>query len=141
MKVAVEKLQTPPQKYTHTHTLQKCARKISHKTGIKRKNYSGLTLSKPVRICLKMSPIHEGITIGLKIAALQRHARKVQKHLIVEKKLTVPGVVDAILDKLSKLEKELPDVTNSEAENGVTDRYIYRTQNQLIDQLLRRCQN
>ena len=88
-----------------------------------------------------MSPIHEGITIGLKIAALHRHARKVQKHLIVEKKLTITGVVDAIIDKLSKLEKELPDVTNSEAENGVTDRYIYRTQNQLIEQLLRRCQH
>ena len=88
-----------------------------------------------------MSPIHEGITIGLKIAALHRHARKVKKHLIVEKRLSITVVVDSIIDKLSELEKELPDVTNSEAENGVTDRYIYRTQNQLIEQLLRKCQN
>ena len=88
-----------------------------------------------------MSPIHEGISIGLKIAALHRHARKVKKHLIVEKKLTITAVIDSIISELSDLERELPDDTNSEAENGTTDRYIYRTQNQLIDQLLRRCQN
>ena len=88
-----------------------------------------------------MSPIHEGITIGLKIAALHRHARKVKKHLVVEKKVTVTAVIDSIIDELSDLEKELPDTTNSEAENGLTDRYIYRTQNRLIDQLLRRCQH
>ena len=88
-----------------------------------------------------MSPIHEGITIGLKIAALHRHARKVKRHLIVEKKLTVTAVIDSIIKDLSDLERELPDVDNSEAECGITDRYIYRTQNQLIEQLLRRCQD
>ena len=142
MKVAVKKLKTPPSKiHTHTHTLQKCARKVSHKTGIKGKNCSGLTLSKPVRICLTMSPIHEGITIGLKIAQLHRHARKVKKHLVMEKKVTVTAVIDAIIDKLTDLERDLPDTTNSDAEDGSTDRYIYSTQNRLIDQLLRRCQH
>ena len=53
-----------------------------------------------------MSPIHEGISIGLKIAALHRHARKVKKHLIVEKRLSITVVVDSIIDKLSELEKE-----------------------------------
>ena len=139
MKVAVIKLKTPPQKYTHT--LQKCARKVSHKTGIKEKYCSGLTLSKPVRICLTMSPIHVGITIGLKIAALHRRARKVKKHLVVDKKVMVTAVIDSIIDELTDLERDLPDDTNSEAENGITDNYIYRTQNQLIDQLLRRCQH
>ena len=106
----------------------------------KRKNNSGLTLSNLVWIYLTMSPIHEGISIGLKIAALHRHARKVKKNLIVEKILSITAVVDSIIEKLSKLEKELPDITNSDAESGITDRYIYRTQNQLIDQLLRKCQ-
>ena len=106
----------------------------------KSKNNSELTLSNLVWIYLTMSPIHEGISIGLKIAALHRHARKVKKNLIVEKKLTITAVIDSILDDLYKLETELPDDTNSDAENGITDLYIYRTQNQLIDQLLRKCQ-
>ena len=106
----------------------------------KRKNNSGLTLSNLVWIYLTMSPIHEGISIGLKIAALHRHARKVKKNLIVEKKLTITAVIDSILDELYKLQTELPDFDNSDAESGITDQYIYRTQNQLIDQLLRKCQ-
>ena len=85
-----------------------------------------------------MSPIHDGINIGLKIAALQRHTRKVTKNLIVEKRLTITAVVDSILEKLSKLETELLDPNNSDAESGATDRYIYRTQNLLIEQLLRK---
>ena len=88
-----------------------------------------------------MSPIHVGITIGLKIAALHRRARKVKKHLVVDKKVMVTAVIDSIIDELTDLERDLPDDTNFEAENGITDNYIYRTQNQLIDQLLRRCQH
>ena len=82
-----------------------------------------------------MSPIHKGAVLGRKIAQVRRLAKKVKKNLISRgiSIVTLSIVYDRIVDYPSTVER----LTNSDAENGSADDFVYDSLVELIEQLLR----
>ena len=83
-----------------------------------------------------MAPIHKGVTIGRRVADLERLAKKVKKKLIAQNICSFI-VIDTLLTRLETYGDNLEHPKDLAAENGDADEFIFKSQLILIEQLLR----